>query len=140
MEKCSCWCSQGTKLGPWLFLVMINDLDVAENKHLLKYVDDTTMSEFINKDQPNSPMQSYVNTVSLKSKNDGMQLKKSKCKELRISFSTGESSLDLIIINNKDIEVVHSVKLLGLTITDNLKWNNHIESVCNKISFRLDFS
>ena len=42
---------QGTKLGPWLFLVMINDLNVAENKHLWKYVDDTTMSEFINKDQ-----------------------------------------------------------------------------------------
>ena len=130
---------QGTKLGPWLFLVMINDLDVAENKHLWKYVDDTTMSEVINKDQPNSAMQSYVDTVSLKSANNGMQLKESKCKELRINFSTGESSFDPIIINNKDIEVVHSVKLLGLTITDNLKWNNHIESVCKKISTRLYF-
>ena len=130
---------QGTKLGPWLFLVMINDLDVAENKHLWKYVDDTTMSEVINKDQPNSAMQSYVDTVSLKSANNGMQLKESKCKELRINFSTGESSFDPIIITNKDIEVVHSVKLLGLTITDNLKWNNHIESVCKKISTRFYF-
>ena len=69
----------------------------------------------------------------------GMQLKESKCKELRINFSTGESSFDPIIINNIDIEVVHSVKLLGLTITDNLKWNNHIESVCKKISTRLYF-
>ena len=118
---------------------MINDLDVAENKHLWKYVDDTTMSEIINKDQPNSAMQSYVDTVSLKSANSGMQLKESKCKELRINFSSGESSFDPIIINNKDIEVAHSVKLLGLTITDNLKWNNHIESVCKKISTRLYF-
>ena len=35
--------------------------------------------------------------------------------------------------------MVHSVKLLGLTITDNLKWNNRIESVCKKISTRLYF-
>ena len=83
-------------------------------------------------------MQSYVDTVSIKSANNGMQLKESKCKEPRINFSTGVFSFDPIIINNKDIEVVHSVKLLGLTITDNLKWNNHIESVC-KISTRLYF-
>ena len=97
------------------------------------------MSEVTNKDQPNSAMQSYVDTVSLKSANNGKQLKESKCKELCINFSTGESSFDPIIVNNKDIEVVHSVKLLGLTITDNLKWNNHIESVCKKISARLYF-
>ena len=116
---------------------MINDLDVAENKHLWKYVDDTTMSELINKDQPNSAMQFYVDTVSLKSANNGMQLKEPKCKELRINFSTRESSFDPIIINDKDIEVVHSVKLLGLT--DNLKWNNHIVSIRKKISTRLYF-
>ena len=96
---------QVTKLGPWVFLVMINDLDIAENKHLWKYVDDTTISELIIKDQSNSAMQSYVDTVSLKSANNGMQLKVSKCKKLRINFSTGESSFDPIIINNKDITV-----------------------------------
>ena len=63
----------------------------------------------MNKDpQPNSAMQSYVNAVSLETENDGMQLKESKCKELRINCSTGESSSDPIIINNKDIEVVHT--------------------------------
>ena len=37
---------QGTKLGPWLFLIMINDL-VVKNARLWKYEDDTTISETV---------------------------------------------------------------------------------------------
>ena len=37
---------QGTKLGPWLFLIMINDLAI-NNASNWKYVDDTTASEVI---------------------------------------------------------------------------------------------
>ncbi|XP_028410634.1 uncharacterized protein LOC114533324 [Dendronephthya gigantea] len=116
----------------------MDDLDVADNKNLWKYVDDSTMSEVINKDQP-SIMQAYVNEFSSKSRSDGMQLKESKCKELRISFSTVKREFDPIIINDKNIEVVQCEKLLGLTISDNLKWNKHIETVCKKISTRLYF-
>jgi retron-type reverse transcriptase len=34
---------QGTKLGPWLFIVMIDELDI-HNTELWKYVDDTSTS------------------------------------------------------------------------------------------------
>jgi hypothetical protein len=37
---------QGTKLGPWLYLLMINDLKVTEID-LWKYVDDTTLAEIL---------------------------------------------------------------------------------------------
>jgi hypothetical protein len=37
---------QGTKLGPTLFLVMVNDLKTLESDHW-KYVDDLTISEVI---------------------------------------------------------------------------------------------
>ena len=39
---------QGAKLGPWLFLIMINDL-VVKNARLWKYVDDTTIFETVAK-------------------------------------------------------------------------------------------
>ncbi len=39
---------QGTKLGPWLFLLMIDDIDVTDSD-LWKYVDDTTMAECVPK-------------------------------------------------------------------------------------------
>ena len=41
--------TQGTKLGPWLFFVVINDLDVNDLATVWKYVDDTTVSEVVAK-------------------------------------------------------------------------------------------
>ena len=42
---------QGTKLGPWLFLILINDLTLNGNfkAQLWKYVDNTTTSEVVAK-------------------------------------------------------------------------------------------
>ena len=41
---------KGTKLGSWLFLIMINDL-ALNNTFLWKYLDYTTGSEFIGKEE-----------------------------------------------------------------------------------------
>ena len=38
---------QGTRLGPWLFLAMINDLRLPEGFHMWKFADDTTVSEVV---------------------------------------------------------------------------------------------
>ena len=40
---------QGTKLGPWLFLVLVNDLDVNNLSNVWEYVDDTTASKAVAK-------------------------------------------------------------------------------------------
>ena len=121
---------QGTKLGPWLFLIMINDLSVADAT-LWKYVDDTTLVESVSKNE-NSYVQLRIDELVRQSEADGFQLNESKCKELRISFSRSGSSVDHITINDKQIEVVSSAKLLGVVVSDNLRWNAHCESLCKK--------
>ena len=128
---------QGTKLGPWLFLIMINDLSVADTT-LWKYVDDTTLAESVSKNEISS-MQSRVDELVRQSEADGFQLNESKCKELRISFSRSESTVHHITINDKQIEVVSSAKLLGVVVSDNLKWNAHVDSICKKAATRLYF-
>ena len=94
---------QRTNVGPWLFLVIMNELDLLGDVNLWKYVEE------------------------------------SKCKELRIGFSITKNDFDPIIINNREIEVAPQVKLLGLTISNDLKWNSHVKNICKNASTRLYF-
>ena len=55
-----------------------------------------------------------------------VQLNVNKCKELRISFAKEQRVFDPIIIEGKEVELVTSTKLLGLTIANDLTWNNHV--------------
>ena len=67
------------------------------------------------------------------------QLNIDKCKEIRISFSKNNADLPPLFINGQELEVVQNAKLLGVTITDNLSWNLHINETITKASKRLYF-
>ena len=49
-------------------------------------------------------------------------------RQLRISFSRSRRTVDHFTINDKQIEVVSSAKLLGVVVSDNLRWNAHVEA------------
>ena len=75
---------QGTKLGPWLFILMINDLDIRDVSKW-KFVDDTTAAEVVSK-STNSLVQDAVTDVDEWSTANRLTLNDEKCKELRIDF------------------------------------------------------
>ena len=128
---------QGTKLGPWLFAIMINDLEVADID-LCKYVDDTTISETVLKHEASS-VQSQVDEFTRKSTANKFQLNEEKCKELQITFARPGRTFTPVYVNNKPIEVVPSAKILGIRITNDLKWNTHISEIVKKVSTTLFF-
>ena len=128
---------QGTKLGPWLFVLMIDDIGVT-NTDLWKYVDDTTIAEPVHKKEK-SNIQDAVTELITKSLQHKFQLNEAKCKELRISFAKCNPSFAPVSVNGKPIEVVPNVKLLGLNISHNLKWNVHVSEIIRKVSSRLYF-
>ena len=129
---------QGSKLGPWLFLVMINDLKIESSDGNAIFVDDTTSFEIVD-NHGQSTAQVIVDEISNWSIQNKFQIQPIKSKEMRISFKQAPSIFDDLHINGTTIETVDSFHLLGLTIQNNLKWDKHVERICKKASKRLYF-
>ena len=107
---------------------MINELDVP-GTDLLKYFDDTTISETIRKNQA-SHIQAAVDTLASRATADKFQLNETKCIELLINFnSKNPTSFDPVVVNGMPIYLVNSAKIQGLKISNDLKWNCHIDFI-----------
>ena len=123
--------TQGTKTGPWFFIMVINDLNIP-NTEIWKYIDDTTMCEVVAKNQSSS-IQNAVDVFSNSASNDKFQLNEGKWKELRINFSAKTNdNIHATKINDKQIDTVPQAKTLGLYVSNGLKWNFHINEVIKK--------
>lgn len=130
---------QGTKFGPWLILVMINDLTVSDPFNIWKYVDDSTVSETILKGEK-SNSQLVLNEVNNWTKKNLFQLNSDETKELVINFNRpNEESMSPLYIEDQPIKSVKSAKLLGVTLNSELSWNNHIENLVKSASRKLYF-
>ena len=56
---------------------------------------------------------------------------------MRISFTKSQQEFEPILINGDALEVVDSVKLLGLNISSDLTWNIYINETVKKGPKRL---
>jgi len=94
---------QGTKCGPLLFAVMVNDL-IASWHPRVKFVDDLTILEIIPRNSP-SVMQHIVNDIQKFTILNNMQLNPKKCKSMSIDFLQYNSCMcQPIVINGSEIE------------------------------------
>ena len=91
---------QGTKLGPWLFLLKINDLRIHDVR-TWKYVDDTTIAETVPRDGQ-SDVQRAVTAVEDWSRDNHMQQDADKCKEMIIDFKRNNHVFNSIVVNGKN--------------------------------------
>ena len=76
---------QGIKLGPILFLVLVNDALSTSNLKHLKYVDDITIVESRPRDAV-SEVHQTLNTFSCWCNENGMLLNARKCSVMRVDF------------------------------------------------------
>ena len=94
-------------------------------------MDETTVSEVVVKGGV-SHAQAIANRVIECSPENRIQLNADKCKELRISFAKEQRVFDPVIIEGNEVELVTSTTLLGLTIANDLTWNDHVTEITKK--------
>jgi len=126
---------QGTWLGPYVFVSLINDLKSLFELH--KFVDDCTLTEIFQK-MCTSKMQQELDSVNSWSNTNYMNINIKKTKEMLLG-STTNNRPPALLLNGHPVDRVKSYKLLGLHITDSLRWNEHVSSICSKAATRLHF-
>jgi len=109
---------QGSYLGPLTFVILIDSLQPACMTH--KYVDDTTMTEILNK-SAGSCMQSFVEELVQQSTEAGMIVNGRETKEMLIGAALLKAPPPLVILNYAPVERVATFKLLGVHVASDLK-------------------
>ena len=118
---------QGSVLGPLLFIIYINDLDLGLVSKISKFADDTKMGINADSDAAVKQLQEDLRKVGEWSKKWQMPFNLDKCKIMHIGHKNKNEKYELL---GKEIESVQQEKDLGVVITNDLKSSNQcIEAV-----------
>jgi hypothetical protein len=129
---------QGTVLGPLLFLCYINDLPSCVISQVRLFADDCLLYRSIKSIND----QIHYNKIYSHSKSGqlqwGMRFNATKCYLMTINISKNPLTFDYTL-DSHNLEKVTENPYLGITISDNLKWNTNINKISNKASSMLCF-
>ena len=86
-----------------------------------------------------SLMQESVNIAAEWTNNNDMKMNSEKSKEIIISYAHGNIGNDVpnILIDGKVVERVDHVKLLGITLSNDLTWKRHVDNIVKNAGKRI---
>jgi hypothetical protein len=130
---------QGCVLSPILYSLFTNDCKTSsESVKMTKFADDTTLVGLI-KNENEDDYRKEINELQSWCDNNNQLLNQPKTKELIIDFRKNKTSKNPVLINNSEIEIIDSFKLLGTTLSNDLKWNVNTNLIVKKCHQRLYF-
>ena len=125
---------QGTVLGPILFLILINDINDGIESDVYLFVDDTRIIKPVKNLDDVESLQSELEKLYTWQDLNNMKFNGKKFEVLR--YGTNEelkqSSNYLTPDAENMIEVKETLRDLGVQMTDDGKFSQHISQVCSK--------
>ena len=134
-EIITCGVPQGTVSGPKLFVILIDGVkcDIVSN---FKFVDDKTLS-YSYSGNPTEVLQTALSIEESETVKDKMLINANKCSVITWNFSKRNSPPENLILNNNFLPSLSKIKLLGVIITDDLKWSENTMHICDKVNRKL---
>ncbi len=130
---------QGCVFSPLLFSLYTNDCTSKDpSVKLLKFVDDTTLICFI-QDCDKSAYRQEVKELNVWFSLNNLELNTLKTVEMIVDFRRNPPALPPLTIMNSTVTTVESFRFLDITISQDLKWDIHIDSIVKKAQQRLYF-
>lgn len=117
--------AQGSILGPFLFLVYINDLADQLPCKIMLYADDITL------------LTSDKNLNNIKRKNENaLQIASCWLNKNQLTLNKDKTEMIYFYLNKTEFDANHDkqVKLLGIHLDPKLNWNVHTQQLCKKLA------
>ena len=125
---------QGSTLGPVLFAIYLNDFFKCHKLYSINYADDSSILH----SQKNCLHTSIINK-NLKSIYTWLCANKLKLNSEKSKFMIFSNKKNIIhekiVLGNKEIEKIESMKLLGLWLDSKLTFAKHTKKLSSKLSF-----
>uniref|UniRef100_A0A8C1IM46 Reverse transcriptase domain-containing protein n=1 Tax=Cyprinus carpio TaxID=7962 RepID=A0A8C1IM46_CYPCA len=130
---------QGCVLSPLLFSLYTNNCTSKDpSVKLLKFADDTTVIGLI-QDSDESAYRQEVEQLAVWCSLNNLELNTLKTVEMIVDFRRNPPALPPLTIMNSTVAAVESFRFVGTTISQDLKWDDHIDSIVKKAQQRLYF-
>ncbi|MEW8548517.1 MAG: reverse transcriptase family protein [Candidatus Thiodiazotropha sp.] len=124
---------QGSILGPLLFLLYINDIVVNINANVRLFADDTSLYLIVN--DPNETatiLNDDLETIHKWAETWLVKFNPSKSESLILSRKTNANLHPPLVMNNEHIKEVTHHKHLGLFLSNDGTWHEHIDYITSK--------
>ena len=130
---------QDTVLGPWLFSLYINDISSAIESEIRSFADDCVCYREIKDEVDTMKLQRDIYRLGSWARKWGMRFQTVKCNMMQLTRKRIKKTHTSYTLEGTHLENVESIKYLGVTITNDLRWNTHISNVCTKANRTLGF-
>lgn len=137
-HSCSDWFSppsgvpQGSVIGPLLFCMVIDGIKaVCTNSAMIKYADDLNVLHFI-RDESEDELLWEWNHILEWSAQFGLPVNANKCAIMDVITKRG-----LDVANIPNVPSKPHLRILGVTFSCDLSWNEHVRSVVSKANKRM---